>query len=61
MLGAQGYWNHDAFFDYVDRWVEEADRGTVDRQTLQPTGYDAFHGIGDFVKAMWQTYRASSR
>jgi hypothetical protein len=59
LLRAQGNWNHDAFFDYVDRWVAEADAGTVDRKTLRAASYDPFHGTGEFVKAMWQTYRAS--
>jgi hypothetical protein len=57
LLGAKGYWNHDAYFDYVDRWVREAKDGGVDRQTLQPTSYDPFYGTGDFIKAMWQAYR----
>ena len=57
LLGAKAYWNHDAFFDYVDRWVAEAKDGTVDPKTLRPAGYDPFYGAGDFVKAMWQAYR----
>jgi len=57
LLGAKRYWNHDAFFDYVDRWVAEAKDGTVDPKTLRPAGYDPFYGAGDFVKAMWQAYR----
>ncbi len=60
MLGAKGYWNHDAYFDYVDRWVQEAGSGTVDQKTLRATGYDPFAGAGDFVKAMWQAYRAQA-
>ena len=57
LLGAKRYWNHDAFFDYVDRWVAEAKDGTVDPKTLAPASYDPFYGAGDFVKAMWQAYR----
>jgi hypothetical protein len=52
LLRAQGGWNHEAFFDYVDRWVAEAADGTVDRKTFRPTGYDPFSGSGEFVKAM---------
>ena len=26
MLGAEKHWNHDAFFDYVDRWMYEDDK-----------------------------------
>ena len=57
LLGAKAYWNHDAYFDYVDRWVAEAKDGTVDPKTLAPTGYDPFAGAGAFVQAMWQAYR----
>jgi hypothetical protein len=31
----------------------------VDRKTLRAASYDPFYGTGEFVKAMWQTYRAS--
>jgi hypothetical protein len=57
LLGARTLWSHDAFFDYVDRWVEEAEDGSVDRATVKPTGYDPFYGAGRFVSAMWRTYR----
>jgi hypothetical protein len=57
LLGAKTYWNHDAFFDYVDRWVQEAESGTVNQKTLRPASYDPYAGAGNFIKAMWQTYR----
>ena len=57
LLGAKDDWNHDAYFDYVDRWVAEAENGTVDRATKQPTGYDPFFGAGPFVRAMWEKHR----
>jgi len=57
MLGAKGFWNHDAFFDYVDRWVAEADNGSADRKTLKPAGYKPFYGDRGFVRAMWETFR----
>jgi hypothetical protein len=60
LLGAKAHWNHDALFDYVDRWVQEADQGSVDKKTLRPAGYDPFSGTGPFVKAMWQAYRAKA-
>ena len=60
LLGAKGFWSHDAYFDYVDRWVNEAENGTVDKQTLKPAGYDPFYGRGGFVRAMWQAYRAQA-
>ena len=46
LLGLKSYWNHDAYFDYVDRWVAEAADGTVDHKTLRPTGYDPFPALG---------------
>lgn len=55
LIGARDCWNHDAFFDYVDRWVHEESYGTVERETLSPTAYRAFPS--DFVRAMWLAYR----
>jgi MYXO-CTERM domain-containing protein len=43
LLGARAVWNHDAYFDYVDRWMT----GDVD-------GAD---GSSSFVEAMWERYR----
>jgi len=58
LIGAKEYWAHDAFFDYVDRWVAEEQYGAVDRDTMQPKGYRAFNS--DFIKAMWDTYRGKA-
>jgi len=56
LLGAKAYWNHDPYFDYVDRWVAEGTSGgLIDKTTKQPKPYNAFPS--DFVKAMWTTYR----
>jgi len=61
LLGAKADWGHDAFFDYVDRWVSEAQGGAVDQKTLKPTGYEPFYGgAGGFVGAMWKAYRAKA-
>ncbi len=63
LMGAKSVWNHNAFFDYVDRWVTESQSGMVDQKTLKPKGYEAFpHGVGkdmcgDFVEQMWTMYR----
>ncbi|HUT32174.1 MAG TPA: hypothetical protein VNE39_01730 [Planctomycetota bacterium] len=58
LLGAKADWGHDAFFDYVDRWVAEAADGSVDRKTMKPTGYQPFYGgEGGFTEAMWRAYR----
>jgi hypothetical protein len=58
LLGAKGDWNHDGFFDYVDRWVSEAQDGAVDRKTMKPTGYQP--SPCGFVEAMWKAYRAKA-
>jgi len=57
LLGARGYWNHEPFFDYVDRWVREAADGSVDQKTMKPAGYGAYPGGNGFVQAMWSAYR----
>jgi hypothetical protein len=55
LLGAKAYWDHDAFFDYVDRWVKEQNNGLVDLKTKKPTSYKPF--ATDFARGMWQAYR----
>jgi len=61
LLGAKSDWNHDAFFDYVDRWVGEAEGGSVDHETLKTTGYKPFYGgAGGFIEAMWKAHRAKA-
>ena len=72
-MGAKAFWNHDAFFDYVDRWVAEEKDGTVvgiknditalpadpvDLQKIKRKGYNPFPS--DFVRLMWETYRAKA-
>ena len=52
-------WGHDAYFDYVDRWMrlddpfEEA-RGKHPRPKMETTTFDPF------VTAMWRKYRADA-
>lgn len=45
VLHAKATWNHDAFFDYTDRWMNGDVSG--------PQSSDS-----KFVDEMWQTYRA---
>jgi len=67
MMGAERQWNHDAFFDYVDRWMYEddkefrheinkyfPDKNLVDEsKTWYQQGY-----TGDrWVKPLWEKYR----
>ncbi len=52
-------WNHDAHFDYVDRWMREDDpyaeaRGSRPRPSAETTTFDPF------VTAMWKAHRASA-
>jgi hypothetical protein len=52
-------WGHDAYFDYVDRWMREDDpyaeaRGTHRRPSSETTTKDPF------VTEMWKTYRKSA-
>ncbi len=49
-------WGHDAYFDYIDRWMRPDDpyksaRGSHPRPALETTTYDPF------VTSMWQTHR----
>ena len=55
LLGAKAYWNHDAFFDYVDRWVAEEKDGLVDGKTMERRGYRAAEP--NFIRPMWDAYR----
>ena len=65
ILNAKKLWNHDAFFDYVDRWMNENDSAAV-RIIKQQTNKDYsadWQRQGQcwdaFVQNMWKTYRAS--
>ncbi|HUT56268.1 MAG TPA: hypothetical protein VNA25_00175 [Phycisphaerae bacterium] len=57
LMGAKANWKHDAFFDYMDRWVREAPNGMVDHKTMKPKGYQPFHSRPGFMKGMWEIYR----
>ena len=52
-------WDHDAFFDYVDRWMREDDpyaaaRGNRGRPKSETTTFDPF------VTAMWKAHRKNA-
>ncbi|MBN1575897.1 MAG: hypothetical protein JW913_05050 [Chitinispirillaceae bacterium] len=64
-MNATSLWNHDAFFDYVDRWMFENDSAAV-KTIKEVRGWDytkewARQGQcwDDFVENMWKEYRAS--
>ncbi len=53
------YWNHNAYFDYCDRWMGDdktyaPNRGDKKRPKGEGTAYDAF------VTDMWKKYRATA-
>lgn len=59
LMGAIRVWNHDAYFDYIDRWMAQEDeyaanRGAHARPKQEGKTFDPF------VDAMWHTYRASA-
>ena len=52
-------WAHDAFFDYVDRWMREDDpyaaqRGKKGRPKMETTTFDPF------VTEMWKSHRKTA-
>ena len=52
-------WNHDAFFDYCDRWMSKEDpyasnRGKHKRPKQEGSAYDGF------ITNMWSKYRDSA-
>ena len=72
LLGAQAYWNHDAFFDYVDRWMTEDDTQSnklATSQTGSPVAadwsvqrqtrayFDGQVSAPNFVDDMWAAFR----
>ena len=62
-MRAEKAWNHDAFLDYVDRWMYENDEGFVKR-IKEATGRDHDHDWSRqgqawdaFVNEMWVKHR----
>jgi hypothetical protein len=65
LLGAEKLWNHDAFFDYVDRWMTEDDSRAI-AEIKQVKGWDYSASWerqrqtwDEFVQNMWEVYRFS--
>jgi len=63
LMHAEKAWNHDAFFDYVDRWMYENDETFVKR-IKEATGRDHDHDWSrqgqawdPFVNEMWAKHR----
>jgi hypothetical protein len=68
LLKAENAWGHDAFFDYVDRWMFEDDAAFV-KKLKEATGKDYDHDWSmcgwawqekeAFVKDLWTKYRTT--
>ena len=63
LLHAEKAWDHDAFFDYVDRWMYEKDDPSIRPQSRTGHDYDqdwcaAGPCSEKFVNEMWAKYRA---
>jgi hypothetical protein len=63
-MNAQSYWDHDAFFAYVDRWMDGSGDAAYTQTIFEQTGWDcrvsslAEGYLGDrLVNEMWQRYR----
>ena len=63
IMHAEKLWNHDAFFDYVDRWMTEKDSSFV-AIIKAKKGWDFSASwcrqgqcFDDFVNEMWRQYR----
>lgn len=61
IMGAQGLWNHDEFFEYVDRWMTEPDEDNMayledlwSYQLWIPGGSTN----SSFISNMWSQYRS---
>ncbi len=69
LLHAEKAWRHDAFFDYVDRWMHEDDTAFI-KTIKEATGKDYDHEWSRhgwawqekeaFVKEMWAKHRAGA-
>lgn len=64
LMEAQDEWNHDAFFAYVDRWMDPTGDDEYTQQIYEMTGWDyraswQSHGQAwdQFVNEMWASYR----
>jgi len=64
LLNAKKVWNHDAYFDYVDRWMTEDDSlflEEIKRQTGSDLSSQPQRKTWDpFVDEMWAKYRSKN-
>lgn len=63
IMKAEKLWNHDAFFDYVDRWMAEDDQAAIEEiKKARGWDYSAYwarqgQAWDPFVNEMWGRYR----
>jgi hypothetical protein len=55
-MKARAIWNHDAFFDYMDRWMGPDEKW--DKPTWLPKGCERSYDL--FTEDMWNAYRDSA-
>jgi hypothetical protein len=56
-MNAIKLWGHDAFFDYVDRWMREDDSFVTERGIYKRPAEEG-KAADKFVTEMWKAYRA---
>lgn len=58
LMQGKELWNHDAYFDYCDRWMSETTNAQFD-EIKSYCGLRSGYGSAgsDFADAMWKTYR----
>jgi hypothetical protein len=64
LMGAQESWGHDAFFAYVDRWMDSSGDEAYTQEIYELSGHDfrsewQRHGQAwdEIVEIMWEHYR----
>ncbi|MFV0337650.1 MAG: hypothetical protein ACK5LK_05330, partial [Chthoniobacterales bacterium] len=55
LLKAKATWNHDAYFDYVDRWMGDTNRESRGKPHWLPR--NCSRTVDLFLEEMWDTYR----
>jgi hypothetical protein len=55
LMKARAIWDHDAFFDYVDRWMSPDEKWKT--PSWLPKGCE--HSFDPFLEEMWNAYRQS--
>jgi len=56
LMNAKRLWQHDAYFDYCDRWMNASDPYVAQRGKFRCPG-DEGRTFDAFVDAMWAAYR----